>query len=190
MKKTLPLIIATVLLIIVAGVVVYYLSSNRGSLSLQNPSTPILEANITPIPMKLAFDPAIIKLSSGETKIESDITLDVSAQDARSVTVVILCDPKRVKNLAVTQKRDRFSALSYAFADSQAVVNNSTCEATLTLQIPAENPGQRGSGIIAQVSATVTGSTPTEIVILPQSSGATDNPQLGFQAQRVNLELN
>ena len=191
MKKILPILIPVVLLAIVAIVLFLNVSSNQKNSSTQIPSTSTPAANITPFPMTLAFTPPIIKLTSNEeNKVESDVTLDVGPQDIRSVRIVLLCDPKRVKNLTVTQKRDRYSALSYAFADSQAVINNETCEATLDLQIPAQNPEQRGSGIVAHVTATVIGSAPTEIVILPQSVGSTDNSQYRFETQRVNLELN
>lgn len=190
MKKK-PILIAAILLVIVitAGLI-FYLISNSSQTQDTAKTTPANNPNVSPVPMRISFEPATIKLSSASaTAIKSDIKLDVGPTDIRSVEIVILCDPKRIKNLVITQKRDRYSALSYAFADSEAVVNQETCEGTLTLEIPKDNPEQRGSGIVANISATVEGTQPTEIVILPVSTGNTTNKNITFQISRVNLEL-
>ncbi len=189
-KKTQLLILGGILLIILCAVSAYSLTKNQTPVSQQNKKTVTVNPNITPIPLRLSFEPSTIKLTSpGEQKIQSDINLNVGPQDLRSIDIVISCDPKRVKNLTLTQKRDRYSSLSYAFAPTQAIVNTTTCEAKLSLEIPKDNPEQRGSGIVASLSATITGNTPTEITILPISMGNTDNPGIEFQTQRVNLEL-
>lgn len=190
--KKLPLLtIGIVLIITLLGVSIYSFTKNINTNStLKNETVTPANPNITPVPMRLSFEPSTITLSSsGENQIQTDIKIDAGAVDMRSVKIIILCDPKRVKNLSLTQKRDRYSALSYAFAKSQAIINQKACDGTLSLEIPQNNPAQRGSGIVAQLSATITGNTSTEIVILPQSTGTTENPNLEFQTQRVNLEL-
>ncbi len=190
MKKK-PIFITGILLLIVitASLIFYFVSSSSQPREIEK-TTPTANPNMSPVPMRISFEPSTIKLSSASaTTIKSDIKLDVGPTDIRSVEIVILCDPKRIKNLVLTQKRDRYSALSYAFADSEAVVNQETCEGTLTLEIPKDNPEQRGSGIVANISATVEGAQPTEIVILPVSTGNTNNKNVTFQISRVNLEL-
>lgn len=190
MKKMPLILLGVILAIILLGVSIYSFTKNTNPSTDTNKTATPINPNITPVPMRISFDPATIKLaSSGENKISTDIKLDVGPVGIRSVKILVLCDPKRVKNLNITQKRDRYSAMSYAFADSQAVINQQTCEGTLALEIPADASEQPGVGVIAELSATVLGSAPTDIVILPQSTGATDNSTLQLQTHRVNLEL-
>ncbi len=190
-EKNVILLVLITLVIIALGALFFYLSSSGPQTKNTITTTPTINPNISPMPMRISFEPSTIKLSSASaTTIQSDIKVDVGPTDVRSVEIVILCDPTRIKNLTVTQKRDRYSALSYGFADSEAIVNQETCEGKLSLEIPAENPEQRGSGVVAEISATITGNTPSEIVILPVSTGATNNKSVNFQISRVNLELN
>lgn len=191
MKKLPLLIIGIVLAITLLGVSIYSFTKNTNTNNtLRNETVTPANPNITPVPMRISFEPPTIKLtSSQENKISTDIKLDVGPVDIRSIEIMVLCDPKRVKNLSITQKRDRYSAMSYAFVQSKAVINQQTCEGTLKLEIPSDAAGQPGVGIVAELTATVLGNTPTDIVILPQSTGTTENPNLMFQTQRVNLEL-
>lgn len=180
------------LLLIISGLIagIYFTNSKKPENKAQTNAPVNNSGNETLSPLLISFIPNTIKLTSGnENKINADITLDAGTESVRSATIKILCDPKRVKNLNLTQKRDRYSALSYSFADSTAVVNNTNCEAELILTVP---PGaaQSGTGIVAQITATVTGNTPTEIVINPSSTGTSDKPEMEFEINRVNLELN
>ncbi len=190
MKKMPFILLGVVLAIILLGVSIYSFTKNTNPSTDTNKTATPINPNITPVPMRISFEPPTIKLtSSKENKISTDIKLDVGPVGIRSVKILVLCDPKRVKNLSITQERDRYSAMSYAFADTQAVINQEACEGTLTLEIPADATEQPGVGAVAELSATVLGNTVTDIVILPQSTGTTDDPTLQFQTQRVNLEL-
>lgn len=179
----------TLLLLIIAGLFagIYFTNQKKAQDAVQNTAPANSTGNKPQPPLLISFIPNTIKLaSSGENKVTADIQIDSGTEAISSVTIKILCDPKRVKNLTVTQKRDRYSALSYSFADSRALVNNTNCEAELTLTTPT---AQGGTGIVVQISATVTGNTPTEIVINPASSATTNVIDREFEIKRVNLEL-
>lgn len=189
MKRFIVPIILLVLVIIGLASGIYFTSQKKNNIT-NAPLTPTPTQILTLSPMELSFQPNTIKLTSSNTnKIEADIVLDVSQQPIENAIIVITCDPKRVKNLTLTQKRDRYSALSYAFAGSTATINQTNCEAKLNLITPKETPEQRGSGVVARITADVLGNGPTEIIFNTNSSGTTRAPGKGFEVNRINLEL-
>lgn len=186
-RLTIPIILLFIIVIgLGAGI---YLTTLKSPNSALNNTALDTSKYLTLYSMRLSFTPNIIRLTGSETNVEADIVLDVGSESIASTDIEVTCDPKRIKNLKLTQKRDRYSALSYSFADTKAVTDVKTCESTLKLQIPEGTPEQRGSGVVVHISATVTGDTPTEIVINPRSSGKTNQPGKGFDVTRVNLEL-
>lgn len=179
------------LILIIVGLVsgIYFTSQRKNNLTT-SPLTPTPTSVLALSPMELSFIPSTQKLASSITnKIEADIVLDVNAEPINNAVITISCDPKRVKSLVVTQKRDRYSALSYAFSDSKAVVDEKNCEATLELKIPNGTPEQRGSGVVGHITAEVIGNGPTEIIFNTNSTGTTNQPGKGFEVNRINLEL-
>lgn len=188
--KKIPLLIL-ILVIVVTGFIVgiMQLTGGKKNIPFSTTPSPTINPNITPIPMRFSFNPSTIRLTSSKNTIEADIVLDAGPQDTSGVTIDIMCDPKRVTNVKLTQKKDRYSALSYALSETTTTFDIKECKGGITLSIPDTSPEQRGRGVVAHLSAIVTGTDPTEIVILPSSKGFTRNALHQFEITRVNLEL-
>lgn len=188
--KKLPILIILLVIIIAVITAAIFMMTRTPDKKLAEVPIPTINPNLTPVPMRISFEPSTIRLkSNGTNKIQADIVLNSGTNDTSGADILIKCDPKLVKNIKLTQKRDRYSALSYAFSNTAADINQADCTGNLLLGIPPTAPEQRGKGIVAHLTADVMGNIPTEIVILPTSKGYTRSNIIQFEVNRVNLEL-
>lgn len=188
--KRLPILIILLVIIIATIIAVIFMMSRSPDKKLAEIPVPTINPNLTPVPMRISFEPSTIRLkSAGVNKIEADITLNSGTNDTSGVDIAIVCDPKLVKNIKLTQKRDRYSSLSYAFDNATADINQADCTGNLLLSIPATAPEQRGKGVVAHFTAEVSGNIPTEIIIEQTSTAYTRSSETRFEVSRINLEL-